>query len=98
MNSRDGEKVVLRAIESQLRTEDPQLVACFLAFNSVTPGDEPQEGRQRMEPAGMDPASRAHRGTNTSWYRIVVRIAVLLSMLIAVIAGTMVWLLAAISQ
>ena len=36
MRPPDNEHVVLNAVESQLRTEDPQLIACFLAFNSVT--------------------------------------------------------------
>jgi hypothetical protein len=36
MRPPDDEQMVLSAVESQLRTEDPQLIACFLAFNSVT--------------------------------------------------------------
>ena len=44
MRSADDDHAVLNAVESQLRTEDPQIIACFMAFNSVTrpvrpPGD-----------------------------------------------------------
>jgi Protein of unknown function (DUF3040) len=50
MNSQGDEQQVLDGIESQLRTEDPRLIACFLAFNSVTPPIKPLTGWYRSTP------------------------------------------------
>lgn len=36
MRSRDSEYQILNAIEAQLRSDDPELTACFMAFTSVT--------------------------------------------------------------
>jgi hypothetical protein len=36
MRSQDSEQRILNAIETQLRSEDPRLAACFIAFASVT--------------------------------------------------------------
>jgi hypothetical protein len=36
MRSQDSEQQILNAIETQLRSEDPGLAACFIAFTSVT--------------------------------------------------------------
>ena len=36
MRSQDSEQQILNAIETQLRSEDPRLAACFIAFASVT--------------------------------------------------------------
>jgi hypothetical protein len=92
MKSYDGEKLVLRAIEGQFRTEDPQLVACFLAFNSVTPQDQPLEGQHRRH-------SRLRRHANIARYRLLAKkIAIATSVLLAVIGVTMVFLLASVSQ
>jgi hypothetical protein len=91
MKSSDGDKAALHAIESQLRTEDPGLVANFLAFNSVTPQVKLQEECQHL------PRPRMRRHANPS-RSLVVRIFIVLSMVIAVIGITMVWLLAALSQ
>jgi hypothetical protein len=91
MKSYDGEKAALHAIESQLRAEDPRLVTSFLAFNSVTPQVKPQESQNLPRP-------RKCRHANPSRSRLVVKIFTILSMVLAVIGITMVWLLAALSQ
>jgi Protein of unknown function (DUF3040) len=92
MKSYDGEKSVLHAIESQLRTEDPRLVARFLAFNSVTPQVKSEEGQHLARP-------RTRRHANTPRYWLVVRkTLIVVSMLLAVIGIAMVWLLASVSQ
>ena len=93
MKSYDGEKAVLRAIESQLRTEDPRIVACFLAFNSVTPQFEPQEDQHLTRP-------RKRRQANPSRDRLVAREVMTASMLalVAMAVATMVWLIARISS
>jgi Protein of unknown function (DUF3040) len=93
MKSSDGEKAVLQAIESQLRTEDPRIVACFLAFNSVTPQFEPQEDQHLTRP-------RKHHWANPSRRRFVAGEAMLVSIpvLIALATATIVWLIASISQ
>jgi hypothetical protein len=91
MKSHDGEKAVLHVIESQLRTEDPRLVANFLAFNSVTPQVKPQEVQNLPRP-------RTRRHANPSRSQLVVKIFIVFSMVLAVIGITMVWLIAAVSQ
>jgi Protein of unknown function (DUF3040) len=92
MKSYDGEKSVLHAIESQLRTEDPRLVARFLAFNSVTPQVKSEEGQHLARPRGR-------RHANPRRYRLVLRKTLIVaSMLLAVVGISMVWLLAAVSQ
>jgi hypothetical protein len=92
MRSSDGEKAVLHALESQLRTEDPRIVACFLAFNSVTPQFEGEE--QQLARSGK------RRRANPPWYRLVAREAMIVSIpvLIALAVGTLVWLIASISR
>jgi hypothetical protein len=51
MRSQDSEQQILNAIETQLRNEDPALIACFMAFTSVTgnadmpPAEQLTEGR-----------------------------------------------------
>jgi hypothetical protein len=50
MNSQSDEQQVLCGIESQLRTEHPQLIASFLAFNGVTPPIKPLNGCYRSTP------------------------------------------------
>jgi hypothetical protein len=91
MKSYDGEKAVLHAIESQLRTEDPRLVASFLAFNCVMTQVNQQEGQHLPRP-------RMRRHANPSRSQLVVKIFIVLSMVLAVIGITMVWLLAAVIQ
>jgi Protein of unknown function (DUF3040) len=52
MRSQDSEQQILNAIETQLRSEDPRLAACFIAFASVTrnagvpPNEQLTEGRR----------------------------------------------------
>ena len=50
MRSQDSEQQILNAIETQLRSEDPRLAACFIAFASVTRN------------AGMPPAEQLTDG------------------------------------
>jgi hypothetical protein len=81
MRTPDDERVVLDAVESQLRTEDPQLIACFLAFNSVTPPLPRRTSEDRPEardgPQDEDPPR----------YRRVVQLVIVACTLAAVIAG-----------
>ena len=59
MRRQDSEQRILDAIETHLRSEDPRLAACFIAFTSVTrnagmpPTEQLTEGRRA--------ASRRHR-------------------------------------
>jgi hypothetical protein len=52
MKSQDTEQQILNALETQLRSEDPALAACFIAFTSVTrntgmpPAEQLTEGRR----------------------------------------------------
>jgi Protein of unknown function (DUF3040) len=82
MSSHDDEQAVLHAVESQLRTEDPQLVACFLAFNSVTPPIRSLTGRHDAGPR------EKRRRTDLRRYWLVVRLVIVACMLAAMIAGT----------
>ena len=47
MRSRDNDQLVLKAIENQLRTEDPGLVGNFSDFGSITPWIKPAKGGDR---------------------------------------------------
>jgi hypothetical protein len=89
VKSSDDEKAVLRALESQLRTEDPRIVAGFLAFNSVTPHFEAEEDRHLTGPG-------KHQRQNPPWYRLVAREAMIVAIpvLVALAVGTLVWLIA----
>lgn len=93
MKSSDGEKAVLHALESQLRSEDPRIVACFLAFNSVTPQFEAEDNQHLARPD-------KRRQSKPPWYRLVAREAMIVSIpvLIALVVGTLVWMIASISR
>lgn len=82
MHSHGGEQVVLDAIEGQLRTEDPQLVACFFAFNSVIPPTMPPNGWYDPSPR------RKHRRTDPPAHGDVVKVVIVACVLVAAIAGT----------
>ncbi len=89
MRPPDDERVVLNAVESQLRTEDPQLIACFMAFNSVTrpirdadDWDRPGAGEERLRRG--DPVR----------HRRAVQLVIVTCTLAAIIAGILMSLLA----
>jgi hypothetical protein len=44
MSPQDNEQLVLDAIESQLRAEDPDLIGCFSDFASIAPPVRPVNG------------------------------------------------------
>ena len=81
MRSADYERVVLNAVVTQLRAEDPQLIACFLAFNSVTP--PLQRGNGPDQPGARDGPERAQ----TPHYRRIVQLVIVACTLAAIIAG-----------
>ena len=89
MRTPDHERVVLNAVESQLRTEDPQLIACFMAFNSVTRPIRPADGWDR--PAAGE--ERIRRGDPVR-HRRVVQLVIVTCTLVAIVAGIVMSLLA----
>lgn len=86
MNARDHEQVVLNAIESQFRTEDPELIADFMAFSSVAPPIKPLAGWYRPAPRGK------RWRTNPDRSGFAIELIVLACALAAVLAGIEVWL------
>ena len=88
MRPPDDEQMVLSAVESQLRTEDPQLIACFLAFNSVTRptrhADDYDHGRPDEESAGQEDELR---------HRHVVQVVIITCTLVAIVVGIVMSLL-----
>jgi hypothetical protein len=102
MSSQDDERLILDAIENQLRTEDPQLVGRFSAFGSLTPPTEPVNNRD-------GPARRREVASgegNCTWVGkhmpavldsdFVLAIAVTLVAMLIVVA--VFWMLIALSQ
>lgn len=81
MNSRGDDQLVLDAIENQLRTEDPRLIAFFLAFNGASPPIKPLNARSRPE--------RRDRPAKAGMAELVL-LAIAFTLLAAVIA-TLVW-------
>jgi hypothetical protein len=86
MNARDHQQVVLNAIENQLRTEDPELIADFMAFNSIGPPIKPLPGWDRAVRRGK----RRHANPRRSQFAIEL-IAVACA-LVVVLAGVGAWL------
>jgi hypothetical protein len=83
MRSADDDHAVLNAVESQLRSEDPQIIACFMAFNSVTrpirpPGDWDQPSADEI----LQPEDSLR-------HRHIVQLVIIVCTLAAVIAGIM---------
>lgn len=80
MNARDHEQAVLSAIESQFRTEEPELIADFRAFSSVASPIKPLAGRYR-------PAPRGKRWRNPDRSGFAIELICLVCALLAVLAG-----------
>jgi hypothetical protein len=93
MNSQGDEQQVLDSIESQLRTEDPRLIACFLAFNCVTPPIKPLNGWYRSAPhAGhrrTDRPARTDRRAKAGTAELV--LLAIAFMMFAVLIAALVW-------
>jgi Protein of unknown function (DUF3040) len=81
MNARDHEQVVLNAIESQFRTEDPQLIADFMAFSSIAPPIKPLTGWYRAASQGK------RRRTNPDRFGFAIELIAVACALVAVLAG-----------
>jgi len=88
MRPPDDEQMVLSAVESQLRTEDPQLIACFLAFNSVTRparhADDYDRGRNDEDLQQEDELRHRH----------AVQLVIVACTLVAIVVGIVMSLLA----
>ncbi|MCW2930455.1 MAG: hypothetical protein JWM19_1417 [Actinomycetia bacterium] len=81
MRSADDDHAVLNAVESQLRTEDPQIIACFMAFNSVTrPARPPDDWDQSSADESLPPEDQLR-------HRHVVQLVIIVCTLAAIIAG-----------
>ena len=88
MKSPDDDNVVLNAVESQLRTEDPQIIACFMAFNSVTrPARPPDDWDQPSADESLPPPEDQLR------HRHAVQLVIIVCTLAAIIAGIVMSLL-----
>ena len=88
MRPPDDEHMVLNAVESQLRTEDPQLIASFMAFNSVTRTIRHADEADRLgirECLGEEDRIR---------HRRIVQLIVIACALAAIVAGIVMSLLA----
>jgi hypothetical protein len=76
MRSQDSEQQILNAVETQLRTEDPGLAACFIAFTSVTrnagmpPAEQLTEGRRAA-------SGRRHRRRVRRSYALLIQLVML---------------------
>ncbi|HEY6790940.1 MAG TPA: hypothetical protein VI365_26890 [Trebonia sp.] len=88
MRPPDEEHMVLSAVESQLRTEDPQLIACFLAFNSVT------RPARHLDDYDRARADESLRQEDELRHRRVVQLVIIVCTLAAIIAGILMSLLA----
>ena len=76
MRSQDSEQQILNAIETQLRSEDPRLAACFIAFASVArnagkpPTEQLTEGRWVA-------SQRRHRRWGRPSYALLIQLVML---------------------
>ena len=87
MNARDHQQVVLDAIENQLQTEDPELIADFMAFNSIAPPIKPLAGWDRAAPR------RKRRRANPKRSEFAIELIAVACALVAVLAGAAAWLM-----
>ena len=106
MSSQDNERRVLDAIENQLRTEDPGLTTCFLAFSSITRPFKPVKASDRPAPhrevaprQGVAPR-HAHPRTDRQVSAIVTQLVLLISActLLAALLAALVWLVFMFAQ
>jgi hypothetical protein len=86
MNARDHQQGVLNAIEDQFRTEDPELIADFTAFNSIAPPIRPLAGWDRSAPRGK------RRDANPQRFESAIKLMAAACALVAVLAGIAAWL------
>lgn len=76
MRSQHSEQQILNAIETQLRSDDPQLAACFIDFASVTrnagmpPIEQLAEGRRVA-------SRRRHRRWGRPSYALLIQLVML---------------------
>lgn len=93
MTSQGNEQEVLDGIENQLRTEDPRLIACFLAFNCDWPPTKRLNGWYWSTPRTghrhIDQPARTHRSAKAGTTDLVF-LAIAFTML-AVLVATLVW-------
>ena len=98
MSLRDNEQRILDAIENQLRTEEPQLIAYFSAFGGTVPLIKPVRGWGRAA-SSKRTAGRGRR-LRTDWRKygqvLIISATVLVPLLLAV--ATMWWIIAALSM
>jgi hypothetical protein len=92
MKSSDHEQAVLNAIENQFRTENPQLMADFTAFNSGAPPIKPLHGWHWATPH----EKRRRMDSKRFWFAL--EVIAMACALVAVLAGITVWLLTTLSQ
>lgn len=71
MRAQDNEQQILNAIETQLRSDDPFLVACLIAFTSVTRNTGMPPGEQLIEEKKVTPRRRHRRGTRHSYALLI---------------------------
>lgn len=77
MRSQDSEQQILNAIESQFRSDDPALAACFIAFTTVTRNTGMPPSEQWAEGLPAARGRRRRRGTRVSCARLIQRVMLL---------------------
>jgi hypothetical protein len=85
MNARDHQQGVLNAIADQLRTEDPELIADFMAFNSISPPIKPLAGWDRATRRGKRRPAKPNR------FELAIKLMAVACALVAVLAGVAAW-------
>ena len=76
MRSQDSERKILNAIEIQLRSEDPWLAACFIAFTSVTRNAGMPPAEQLTDGRRVASRRRHRRGVRRS-YALLIQLVML---------------------
>jgi hypothetical protein len=76
VGSEDSEQHILNALETQLRSEDPELAACFIAFTSVTRNTCMPSAEQLTEGRLVAFRRRHRRGTRLS-YALLIQLVIL---------------------
>ena len=71
MRSQDSEQRILNAIETQLRSEDPLLAACLIAFTSVTRHVGMPSAEQLSEENLVASRRRHQRGVRRSYALLI---------------------------
>lgn len=93
MTSKGDEQEVLDGIENQLRTDDPWLIACFLAFDCTPSPTKPLDGWSRSTPhtghRHIDRPARTNRPAKVGATELAL-LAIAFTML-AVLVVTLVW-------